>query len=77
MKQTDEQIIQSLRGETKYSKIKVKKLVKIYKAHTGEKVANCFCSASERKSWAKFFFEWWDTLNNINQDDSGETFRNI
>jgi hypothetical protein len=45
---------------SKYAKITLKALYKIYDEHTGEKTTDCFCARTVRKIYYKQFIEWYE-----------------
>lgn len=59
----------------KPSKFITKSLQAIYKKLTGIKSAGCGCSQSERDTYHKFFYEFYDNLTP--QNDSTRTESNV
>lgn len=45
---------------SKYAKITLKALYKIYDEHTGVKTTDCFCALTVRKIYHKKFMEWYE-----------------
>lgn len=60
MKKEDIELIESLRNDTKYRKLDIKKLWRIYRTELNLNDRKCFCSSTERESFHKTFYEWYD-----------------
>ena len=45
---------------SKYAKITLISLYKIYDKHTGEITTDCFCARTVRKIYYKQFIEWYE-----------------
>lgn len=46
---------------SKYAKVTLKRLYRIYDKYTGEKTDDCFCASTVRKIYFKKFIEWYES----------------
>jgi hypothetical protein len=46
---------------SKYAKVTLKRLYRIYDKYTEEKTDDCFCASTVRKIYYKKFMEWYES----------------
>lgn len=46
---------------SKYAKVTLKRLYRIYDKYTGDETDDCFCASTVRKIYFKKFMEWYES----------------